>query len=93
MGPLTRNEGGTSGLVSAKGIPDDRQPYQPKDHPTVTPKRTPTTGRRRRGDDRRAGELSEDAVEEAGEEFDDGLTKADAVEADDALQAETGRGA
>jgi hypothetical protein len=47
---------------------------------------------RRRGDDRAQASYLKTLSEEAGEEFDDGLTKAEASKKIDALQEKTGRG-
>ena len=65
----------------------------PKDHPTGNAEKNPddwTTG-----DEAMTGAQAsylKTLSEEAGEPFDDSLTKADASKAIDALQAKTGRG-
>ncbi|WP_375287117.1 DUF3072 domain-containing protein [Sphingomonas sp.] len=65
----------------------------PKDHPTGNAEKDPddwTTG-----DEPMTGAQTsylKTLSEEAGEEFDDGLTKADASKKIDALQEKTGRG-
>jgi hypothetical protein len=65
----------------------------PKDHPTGNAEKDPddwTTG-----DEPMTGAQAsylKTLSEEAGEEFDDGLTKADASKKIDALQEKTGRG-
>ncbi len=66
----------------------------PKDHPTGNAEKDPddwTTG-----DEAMTGAQAsylKTLSEEAGEDFDDGLTKAEASKRIDALQAKTGRGA
>ena len=70
------------------------QHANPKDHPTGNAEKDPddwTTG-----DEKMTGAQAsylKTLSEEAGEEFDDSLTKADASKRIDALQAKTGRGA
>ncbi len=66
----------------------------PKDHPTGNAEKDPSDWTT--GDEPMTGAQAsylKTLSEEAGEEFDDGLTKADASKRIDALQEQTGRGA